>query len=132
MRTIEVRGIPLAITGSLLEFTAGKRFITDGKAILQVGVLNFSPPAKVEPHTHKNKKEPQKIEAMEFLLVSRGKAYATIYDAIGAIVASFPLYVGDFLIQLAGGHGFTFDKDTQMIEVKSGPYTGHDDDKVML
>lgn len=121
----------LATIISLAEYQNGKHFLTEGDAALQVGVLFFAKDSEVQAHTHKDKNVSH-IKAMEVIMVTKGMMEATIYDKQGAKITSLFLFTGDVLIQMAGGHGFKFEKDTKILEVKCGPYQGKDGDKVMI
>jgi hypothetical protein len=37
------------------------------------------------------------------------------------------LYTGDVILLAAGGHGFEMLEDSQIIEIKQGPYVGEED-----
>lgn len=120
----------LATIISLAEYWEGKHFLTNGDDALQVGVLHFPKDSEVQAHTHKDKNVSH-IKAMEVIMVTKGVMEASIYDTKGVKVISLFLFAGDVLIQMSGGHGFKFEKDTKILEVKCGPYQGKDGDKVM-
>ncbi len=55
---------------------------------------------------------------------------ADIYSEKIQLVESLELRKNDALILLRGGHGFEIiDDDTQVLEVKNGPYLGADKDR---
>jgi len=39
-------------------------------------------------------------------------------------MAVFDLKAGDFMLSVAGGHAFSIEKGSRLIEVKQGPYPG--------
>ena len=53
------------------------------------------------------------------------------YTEDRAYLSSSVVEAGDVLLLASGGHGFTMLEQTEMIEVKQGPYAG-DRDKVRL
>jgi hypothetical protein len=50
-----------------------------------------------------------------------------LYDSDKAYIESRVLEAGDVILLVSGGHGFEMLEDTEMIEVKQGPYTGDSD-----
>jgi hypothetical protein len=49
------------------------------------------------------------------------------YNAERRYLESRILHTGDTIILVSGGHGFEILDDTEMIEVKQGPYLGDND-----
>ena len=47
-------------------------------------------------------------------------------------IATKILKGGDSMLQFSGGHGFEFQEDSRLLEVKQGPYVSHQLDKVLL
>ena len=57
-------------------------------------------------------------------------AAASIFDEEGGLVERLELGAGDTLILLNGGHGYEILEDnTQVLEVKNGPYPGAEADR---
>ncbi|MHA1381691.1 MAG: hypothetical protein ACTSRG_25255 [Candidatus Helarchaeota archaeon] len=56
----------------------------------------------------------------------------TFYNRISQEISEATLNDGDLIVLLSGGHGFKFLEETKMIEIKQGPYTGRDNDKITL
>lgn len=100
-------------------------FVTEAEASLQVGHVVYPAGGEVRPHEH----VPQArslTDTAEVVVVLRGACVLDLYDA-GALVASRPLEAGDTAVLLRGGHGFRMQADTELLEVKQGPYTGVDE-----
>ena len=60
---------------------------------------------------------------------SSAAAPCNTYTEDRAYLSSSAVEAGDVLLLASGGHGFTMLEQTEMIEVKQGPYAG-DRDKV--
>lgn len=67
----------------------------------------------------------------EVLYIREGKIVCHIYDHDGEQAATLEAAAGDILVLRAGGHGIEVLEETDMVEVKQGPYPG-DDSKVEL
>jgi len=50
-----------------------------------------------------------------------------VFDRNKKFVCDRILERGDVILLVSGGHGFEFLEDTELIEVKEGPYMGVDD-----
>jgi len=109
----------------------GKKFVGSSDDFLQVGYMNLKKGEILKPHIHK----PQNkiiTENQEVLYIITGVMKVNFYNKIPQKIEEAILNDDDLIVLLAGGHGFEFLEDTKMIEVKQGPYTGRDDDKVIL
>ena len=47
--------------------------------------------------------------------------------SISVLITGGAGYLGDIILLVSGGHDFLMLEDTEMIEVKQGPYAGDDD-----
>ncbi|MDO8803072.1 MAG: methyltransferase domain-containing protein [Elusimicrobiota bacterium] len=65
----------------------------------------------------------------EVLFVKSGKLTVNFYTTGKDYICSRELRAGDLIFLCAGGHGFKMLEDSVLIEVKQGPYSGHDSDK---
>ena len=61
-----------------------------------------------------------------------GKMKVSFYNDFSQKIDETVLTDGDLIVLLSGGHGFEFLEKTKMIEVKQGPYSGVDNDKILL
>lgn len=101
------------------------QFLTANEEPLQCGIGVFKKGAAVEPHQHIS--HPATIEEFqEFILIQRGKAMAQVLSPEGDVVCKIEMRPGDALLLLRGGHAFDFLEDTQLLEVKQGPYLGRE------
>ena len=98
---------------------------------------NFSQQLGYLPHkkghtimAHFHKKVNKKITlTQEVLFIKKGKIIVDFYTNRKEYITSRQLDAGDILFLCSGGHGFKILEDTEMIEVKQGPYSGREDDK---
>ncbi|WP_435145593.1 hypothetical protein [Halobaculum sp. P14] len=81
---------------------------------------------EIEPHYHKDVvREVERTQ--EVLVIREGKVRVDIYDDDEREIESLTLEDGDVILLAAGGHGFEMLEETEMVEVKQGPYAGEDD-----
>lgn len=95
---------------------------------LQVLTLKHPKGGQALPHAHMPKKRVTHA-LQECLVVLRGKLRATLYDARGKSFYRSILRAGDTFIVLYGIHGIEYLEDSEVIEVKNGPFIN---DKKML
>lgn len=98
----------------------GTHFATPPGQPLQVALISRPAGASIAPHRHP-RRERTVCRTQEVLLVRRGSVTAALYTSRGELVCERVLHPGDVLILVAGGHGFTFDEDAELVEVKQGP-----------
>lgn len=101
-------------------------FVTPNEANLQVGFIVKGPDDIVPRHDH-HPVERTIVGTAEVLVVRQGGGEMEIYDADRNFVAKRTISTGDVIVLLEGGHGFRFDSDTVLLEVKQGPYSGVDE-----
>lgn len=109
----------------------GKKFFGLPDDFLQIGYMNLKKGDTLNPHIHK----PQNkviTENQEVLYIVSGKMKVTFYNRIPQKIKEAILTDGDLIVLLSGGHGFEFLEDTKIIEIKQGPYTGWENDKIIL
>lgn len=123
---IEVNGKILAIIISASFSKPGIEFFTPNSFSQQLGYMNREAGYKIEPHYHKHLE--RKVElTQEVLYVKSGKVRVDFYDDHMKFYDHRVISRGDVILLAAGGHGFEFLEDAEMIEVKQGPYAGMDD-----
>jgi hypothetical protein len=106
----------------------GIDFFTPGDFSQQLGYMNRPEGYVIPPHVH-NLVERKVTLTQEVLFVKSGKVRVDFYDDEKVYLESRILGKGDVILLAAGGHGFEMLEQTEMIEVKQGPYCG-DQDKV--
>ena len=101
----------------------GVKFLTPQTYPLQLGLLEHPAEKKIRSHRHRNLK--YKVDTtQEFIYIESGEVEATIYRNNWEVVKKVRLKKGDFILSVAGGHGFKVIKKCRMIEIKQGPYPG--------
>jgi len=99
------------------------QFITADEHLQQVGFVKYARGGSIVPHLHKPL-ERHIVGTPETLVIRSGQVEVSLYDDRQALVAQRVLDPGDVLVLMAGGHGFRILKDTVLLEIKQGPYTG--------
>lgn len=134
MRSIvDHEGHELARLLKMQEYGARKsQFFTDPGESLQVGSLNFTATDHVEPHIHRMKTERDVYPQVELIIVLAGKATAEIYDERKTLVDTLLIKTGDMLLLRRGGHGYRFQENTQLLDIRCGPYIDKEHDKEMI
>lgn len=108
---------------------SGLQFFSESGEFAQVGTWVYDKNKQLAAHQH-NEVARSVLWTQEILFIKNGKLKAEIYDLnqkkIGEIIAS----EGDILALLQGGHGYQIlSDDTQVLEVKNGPYLGPEIDR---
>ena len=107
----------------------GIEFFTPGNFSQQIGYMNRKRNHVIPPHTHNIVKREVNL-TQEVLFIKSGKVRVDYYDHDKKYLESRILYKGDVVLLAGGGHGFEMLEDSEMIEVKQGPYAGDMDKKV--
>jgi mannose-6-phosphate isomerase-like protein (cupin superfamily) len=80
----------------------------------------------IPPHVHNP--VPREVQfTKEVLFIKSGKVRVDFYDDEQNYLESRILSAGDVILLAYGGHGFEMLEQTEMIEVKQGPYAGEAD-----
>lgn len=104
----------------------GIEFFTPPNYSQQLGYMNRPKGYFIAPHKH-NKVERKVIQTQEVLFIKSGKVKVDFYNSAKNYFKSTFLETGDVILLADGGHGFEMIEDTEMIEVKQGPYSEQDD-----
>tara|TARA_Y100000385_G_C13026988_1_gene608871 strand:- start:411 stop:842 length:432 start_codon:yes stop_codon:yes gene_type:complete len=100
----------------------GVSFFTDKNATQQFGYMNHKKDYIILPHRH-NKRQSKILLTTEVIIILKGILRVDFYNNKEKYLFSKKLYANDLIMLSNGGHGFKVLKDTQMIEVKQGPYS---------
>ena len=106
----------------------GIEFFTNNNDSQQLGYMNRPEGYVIAPHRH-NLVAREVHLTQEVLFIKNGKVRVDFYDNSQNYVRSTVLEKGDVILLSDGGHGFKMLEQSEMIEVKQGPYCG-DEDKV--
>ena len=109
----------------------GYNFVTPPELPLQLGLNAYAAGRVVPPHRHKRWQ--RSIEdTLELVLVRSGRVRMIVFDEEGERADSVELGAGDIILFVDGGHSWEFLEDSQIMEVKQGPYTSVEQDKTLL
>jgi mannose-6-phosphate isomerase-like protein (cupin superfamily) len=101
----------------------GIQFFTPDSFSQQLAYMQHPVGKQIEPHVHNP--VPRAVNhTLEVLFVRRGRVRVDLYSRAQAYLESRELHGGDVILLASGGHGFEFLEETEMIEVKQGPYAG--------
>jgi hypothetical protein len=107
----------------------GIEFFTPGDFSQQLGYMHRKKNHMIPPHTHNIVKREVSL-TQEVIVLKSGKVRVDYYDNGKNYLESKILYQGDIVLLASGGHGFQMLEDSEMIEVKQGPYAGDMDKKI--
>ena len=104
----------------------GIEFFTPSHFSQQLGYMKRGEGYIIDPHIH----NPiiRKVDyTKEVIFVKSGRLRVDFYDSDQTYLKSEELRKGDVILLAYGGHGFEMIEDTELIEVKQGPYAGEKD-----
>jgi hypothetical protein len=104
----------------------GIQFFTEQDCSQQLGYMNRKKGYKIDPHRH-NLVTRQVHMTQEVLFIRKGKVRVDFYDNDQNYIESKTLNTGDVILLADGGHGFEMLENSEIIEVKQGPYNGEVD-----
>ena len=107
-------------------------FFTDDESPFQIGAHNRKKGVKLIPHVHHLKKPIIINSLQEWLLVTKGKILVTLYSHKGEIIKKVTLTSGDSVLLMREGHGVDFLEDSQIFEIKQGPFLSSHHSKIFL
>ena len=129
MREIIKDAIILARYIPASSWKEGLSFFSKDDEYIQTGTWKYNKGKELLAHIH-NEAERKISRTQEVIYVVKGKIEASIYDLKGSFVEKIIVNAGDFLILLNSGHGYLIlEDDTQVLEIKNGPYLGAEIDR---
>ena len=103
----------------------GIQFFTPDDFSQQLGYMNRPQGYVIPPHVH-NSVAREVHFTKEVLFIKSGKVRVDFYDDDQKYIESRILCRGDVVLLAYGGHGFEMLEESEMIEVKQGPYVGEE------
>jgi hypothetical protein len=126
IETIKSNGNILAIILRANYKSEGISFFTPNEFSQQLGYMHRPKGYEILPHIHN-----RVIRNVEFtnevLLIKSGKVRIDFYDENKDYFISQILDKGDVVLLVRGGHGFEMLEESEMIEIKQGPYVDDND-----
>lgn len=104
----------------------GIKFFTPNEFSQQLGYMNRPSGYVIPPHVH-NPVAREVQFTKEVLIIKSGKVRVDFYDDAQNYLESRVLHQGDIVLLAFGGHGFEMIEDSEIVEVKQGPYCGEAD-----
>ena len=104
----------------------GIKFFTPDDYSQQLAYMNRPQGYVIQPHVH-NSVLRQVHFTKEVLFIKSGRVRVDFYNDQQNYLESLILNPGDVILLAFGGHGFEMLEDTEIIEVKQGPYAGDAD-----
>ena len=120
------KGQTLAIILRTTYKEKGINFFTPNEFSQQLAYMNHPSGYEIQPHLH-NAVQREVQFTKEVLFIKSGKVRVDFYDDEKNYLESRILVSGDVILLAFGGHGFEMIDDTEIIEVKQGPYAGEVD-----
>ena len=109
----------------------GISFLTSPDSSMQLGYMNHPAGHRIEPHVHRIFRR-EIFTTQEVLLIKSGRLRVDFYCDNKNYLESRELAAGDLVLLASGGHGFEMLEQTEIIEVKQGPYAGDQDKERFL
>lgn len=104
----------------------GIEFFTPNDFSQQLAYMNREKGYSISPHVHNL--VPRDVQlTQEVLIIKSGKLRVDYYDNNKNYLESRVLMQGDVVLLADGGHGFYMIEDSEIIEIKQGPYAGEKD-----
>ena len=104
----------------------GVSFFTSEDSSQQLGYLKHPAGKNIKKHTHKLVRRDIK-HTQEVLFIKHGKIRVDLYTKDRQHLKSPVLTAGDVILLASGGHGLEILEDSEIIEIKQGPYSAIDD-----
>jgi mannose-6-phosphate isomerase-like protein (cupin superfamily) len=104
----------------------GVNFLTPDDFSQQLAFMHHPEGKEIAPHLH-NEVERNIRSTKEVLVIRNGKLRVDFYRDDHSYLESRVLGSGDIILLAEGGHGFRCLEETEMIEIKQGPYAGAND-----
>ena len=104
----------------------GIEFFTPDDFSQQLAYMNRAKDYVIPPHVH-NPVKREVSYTQEVLFIKSGKVRVDYFSEDKNYLESRILNQGDVVLLSGGGHGFYMLEDSEIIEVKQGPYAGDRD-----
>jgi mannose-6-phosphate isomerase-like protein (cupin superfamily) len=99
----------------------GIQFVTPDDYSQQLGYMCRPAGYKIQPHIHLQVERKASL-TQEVLYVRKGRVRVDFYRENESYVDSREISTGDVILLSTGGHGFEMLEESELIEVKQGPY----------
>lgn len=117
---------PMAIVIRAGAKTEGINFFTPNHYSQQLGLMSRPKGYVVPAHTH-NLVERTITQTQEVLILRNGNIRVTVYTESAEVLKEIELISGDVILLAHGGHKIEMLSDSEILEIKQGPYAGPND-----
>ncbi|WP_035771416.1 hypothetical protein [Butyrivibrio sp. FCS006] len=104
----------------------GITFCTPDDFSQQLAYMHHPVGHVILPHVH-NEVKREVLFTKEVLVLKKGRLRCDFYTDAHEYIKSIELVGGDVILLASGGHGFVCLEETEMYEIKQGPYAGEMD-----
>jgi mannose-6-phosphate isomerase-like protein (cupin superfamily) len=104
----------------------GIEFFTPDDFSQQLAYMKRPKDYVIPPHVHSVVKREVQF-TKEVLIIRKGKVRVDFYDDEKNYLQSSVVGAGDVILLAHGGHGFEMMEESEIIEIKQGPYVGESD-----
>ena len=104
----------------------GISFFTPNDFSQQLAYMHHPAGHVILPHVH-NEVRREVLYTKEVLVIKKGKMRCDFYSDNHEYLKSEVVGTGDVILLANGGHGFECLEETEMFEIKQGPYAGDAD-----
>ncbi len=104
-------------------------FITNKNLSLQFAYMKFDKGDHIKPHIH-NQFKREISSTNEVLVIKKGALIVSFFNFEKVKIHTVHLYEGDIIFLQEGGHSFDFTLESEIYEIKNGPYLGQKIDKL--
>ena len=105
----------------------GVNFITDESCTQQVGIMKWPKGHEIKRHYHCMQPFRKAVETQEVLLIRKGGVNVDLYSYEKQLERTVFLKEGDIICFVSGGHGIRFVEESEILEIKQGPYSPNED-----
>ncbi len=126
MKTITHDGAIMAIVIPSSYNKQGIEFFTPDDFSQQLAYMHHPKGKLIQPHVH-NLIMREVHFTQEVLVIRKGRVRVDFFSTAQEYLESCVLETGDVILLASGGHGFEMLEETEMIEIKQGPFAGDKD-----
>lgn len=101
----------------------GISFFTPDDFSQQLAYMHHPAGKEIQPHVH-NLFSREVSYTQEVLVVKSGRVRVDLFTSERKPLTSKILEAGDLILLAAGGHGFVMLEESELFEIKQGPYAG--------
>jgi len=104
----------------------GIKFITPDSFSQQLAYMKHPASHEIKPHVHNVVRREIQL-TRETLFIRKGRVRIDLYGNDRKYLRSIVSKTGDVILLVNGGHGLKMLEESEIIEVKQGPYAGEQD-----